>query len=73
MPLKYSKMNSVIDMYVKLFHGETIGWMFDELIDVESRKRKNIVRTPWLAEKCEYSPEEDIFLVPYSSGVNQVV
>ena len=67
-PLKYSKMNSVIDLYVKLFHGNAVGWLFDELINPESRKRKDIMRTPWLAEPIKYRPDKDLFLVPYSSG-----
>ena len=68
-PLKYSKMNQVIDMYVKLFHGEASAWMFDELLSPAAQgKRKDFMRSPWLAEQIEYRPTEDIIIVPYSSG-----
>ena len=67
-PLKYTKMNSVIDMYVKLFHNEVSCFMFDELQTPPSRGKRSVSRTPWFAEEITFQPSKDLLIIPYSSG-----
>ena len=67
-PLKYSKMNNVIDMYVRLFHGESSAWLFDDLLKKPTKGRKSLMRTPWLAEEVKVDHDQ-VLMVPYSSGL----
>ena len=59
-------MNSMIDLYVRLFHGETGCFLFDKLQTLERRKRRS--EAPWSADEVSFQPDEDLLLLPYSSG-----
>jgi len=72
LPLKFTKMNSVIDKYVKLFHSEVSCYMFDELLTPPRKGKRSDTQRPWFVDKVDFQPSKDILLIPYSSGTTGV-
>jgi len=65
----YKIVNPVINVYLKLLHGSSSFWPFDELMSAPSKWRWSFMRNPWYAKR----PKIDIndkFMILYSSGTS---
>lgn len=64
--------NPALDLYRKMGQvmgvtGDSRPWLFNELVR-PSKGSRGFIRSPWFTEDVQIDPENDILILPFSSG-----